>query len=387
MHKLKYNNAVLILEDGVFFWGYRYGIKGTAYGEIVFSTSMTGYQETLTDPSYASQLIVQTTPHIGITGINNQDNESSRMWPSGYIIREPARLYSNWRSEESLLNRLIYENIICISGVDTRAITRHIRNKGTMKAGIFSDNNIFTNSINKLTKKVSNIKNYNNKFLIDRVTTKYPYSIYANKKKSKKLKVVIVDLGLKKSVISNFIKRGIDLHVLPANSSIENIILLNPNGVFFSSGPGDPSLAIQQIKLLREVLRIRIPFFGVCLGNQILGHALGFSTYKLNYGHRGINQPVLDKETGSIHITSHNHGYAVKMPLSGSVQSPISEFGTVKASHINLNDQVVEGLSCLDIPAFSVQYHPEAAAGPHDSSYLFDYFINLMLSESTIKER
>lgn len=385
MQELKCKNAILILEDKTYFWGYRYGINGKALGEIVFSTAMTGYQETLTDPSYVSQLVVQTFPHIGNTGVNKEDDESRKIWLAGYIIKEPSRCFSNWRASDSLEKKLKDENIVCIYGVDTRAITKRIRSKGTMKAGIFSiekkhySDKLFEKYYNQILK----IPNYSKKDLFNKVTTNHIYKVKNKKLKNANLKVAILDLGIKYSAISQLRKRGLDLYIFPSKSNLSNLLSIQPDGIFFSSGPGNPSLAKKQIILLRKILKMRIPFFGICLGNQILGHALGFQTYKLKYGHRGINQPVIDKQTGSVMITAHNHGYAVKIPTSGIVQSPYQDFGHVIASHINLNDNVVEGLRCINLPAFSVQYHPEASAGPNDSSYLFDNFIKLMLYKNT----
>ena len=371
--------AKLVLEDGMVFDGLAYGAEGQTLGEIVFATGMTGYQETITDPSYAGQIVVQTAPHIGITGVNTRDEESNRIWVSGYVVREPSRVVSSYRSERSLDQELEDNFVVGISGIDTRALTRHIRSRGAMRAGIFSGPRS-EQTIERLVEIVREAPEMKGQSLSSIVTTPDAYEVphmgqFVGR-------VSILDLGIKRSTIEHMIKRGLVVTVLPALSSLETLLATNPDAVFFSNGPGDPSASADQVKLLREVLQRRIPFFGICFGNQLLGRALGFDTYKLAFGHRGINQPILDRTTGRVEVTAHNHGFAVSVPggESGELVTSPAGFGSVRVSHVNLNDECVEGLECIDIPAFSVQYHPEAAAGPHDSSYLFDRLVEMVKS-------
>ena len=372
--------AVLVLEDGRVFRGSPYGAVGTALGEAVFSTGMTGYQETITDPSYARQIVVQTAPHIGNTGVNADDAESRRIWVAGYIVRDAARRPSNWRSERSLDNELVDQGVVGIQGVDTRAITRHLRERGAMKAGVFSGESA-RRPESDLLAEVRAQADMKGARLAEEVSIDAAYTVEPADRgwdAEPLYTVAALDLGIKSMTPHRFAERGVRVHVLPATSTVEDVLELAPDGVFMSNGPGDPATADAQVLLLREVLDRGLPFFGICFGNQILGRALGFGTYKLPYGHRGINQPVMDRTTGKVEITSQNHGFAVDAPLDGALAAPESRFGRVEVSHVSLNDDVVEGLRCLDIPAFSVQYHPEAAAGPHDSAYLFDRFIDVM---------
>ncbi len=372
--------AILMLEDGRTFRGTGYGATGTALGEAVFATGMTGYQETITDPSYARQLVVQTAPHIGNTGVNDEDAESRRIWVAGYIVRDAARRPSNWRSQRTLDAELLAQGIIGIQGVDTRAITRHLRERGAMRAGIFSGDAAGAPEA-ALLEQVRASAPMEGARLAEEVSVTEAYAVEPSDHGwtgEPLLTVAALDLGIKTMTPHRFAERGVRVQVLPATASFADIRAVHADGVFMSNGPGDPATADAQVALLREVLDARIPFFGICFGNQILGRALGFGTYKLRYGHRGINQPVMDRRTGRVEITSQNHGFAVDAPREGATQAPEERFGRVEVSHISLNDDVVEGLSCLDIPAFSVQYHPEAAAGPHDSAYLFDRFIDLM---------
>lgn len=375
--------ALLVLEDGRVFRGRSYGAQGTALGEAVFATGMTGYQETITDPSYARQLVVQTAPHIGNTGVNREDAESRRIWVAGYIVRDAARRPSNWRSERSLDEELIEQGIVGLQGVDTRAITRHLRERGAMKAGIFSGADAQRPEA-ELLEQVKAQAPMEGSRLAEEVSIDAAYVIDPADhgwKDEPRFSVAALDLGIKSMTPQRFAERGVKVHVLPATATLQDIQALDPDGVFMSNGPGDPATADGQVGLLRDVLDARLPFFGICFGNQILGRALGFGTYKLRYGHRGINQPVMDRRTGKVEITSQNHGFAVDAPTDGATKAPEERFGRVEVSHVSLNDDVVEGLACLDIPAFSVQYHPEAAAGPHDSAYLFDRFIDLMEAE------
>ncbi|MGJ9402062.1 glutamine-hydrolyzing carbamoyl-phosphate synthase small subunit [Arthrobacter sp. KK5.5] len=372
--------AVLVLEDGRVFRGSPYGAVGTALGEAVFSTGMTGYQETITDPSYARQIVVQTAPHIGNTGVNADDAESRRIWVAGYIVRDAARRPSNWRSERSLDDELVDQGVVGIQGVDTRAITRHLRERGAMKAGVFSGESA-RRPESDLLAEVRAQADMKGARLAEEVSIDAAYTVEPADRgwdAEPLFTVAALDLGIKSMTPHRFAERGVRVHVLPATSTVEDVLELAPDGVFMSNGPGDPATADAQVLLLREVLDRGLPFFGICFGNQILGRALGFGTYKLPYGHRGINQPVMDRTTGKVEITSQNHGFAVDAPLDGALAAPESRFGRVEVSHVSLNDDVVEGLRCLDIPAFSVQYHPEAAAGPHDSAYLFDRFIDVM---------
>ncbi len=366
--------AKLVLEDGRVFEGRSYGKEGESLGELVFATGMTGYQETLTDPSYAGQIVVQTAPHIGNTGVNARDEESNRVWVAGYVVRDPSRIVSNFRSEAPLEDELQKYGVVGISGVDTRALTRHLRTAGAMRAGIFSGD-AANASTEELLARVHAAQKMQGLSLSDVVTTPEPYTAPATKARIGK--VAIVDLGIKRSTIENMIDRGLDVQVFPAKTDAQTLLASNPDAVFYSNGPGDPEAAVGQIETLKQILKSGVPFFGICFGNQLLGRALGFETYKLPFGHRGINQPVLDRTTGKVEVTAHNHGFAVKIDSRDAVDSPAG-FGRVRVSHVSLNDDCVEGLECLDIPAFSVQYHPEAAAGPHDSNYLFDRLVELI---------
>ncbi|GGH57729.1 glutamine-hydrolyzing carbamoyl-phosphate synthase small subunit [Rothia aerolata] len=374
--------ALLVLEDGTVFQGKAYGREGKTLGEAVFSTGMTGYQETLTDPSYAGQIVVQTAPHIGNTGVNAEDAESRKIWVAGYVVRDAARRPSNWRSEQSLEDHLKEQSIVGIEGIDTRALTRRLRSSGSMRAGIFSGAEA-QRSEKELLDEVRSSAEMAGQNLADSVSIDSAYVIEPSDhgfEGEVRGTLVAVDLGIKSMTPVRFAERGIRVHVVPATVTLDEINAIGPDGVFFSNGPGDPATADTQVELLQSVLRQGTPFFGICFGNQLLGRALGFGTYKLKFGHRGINQPVMDRTTGKVEITAQNHGFAVDAPLTGAVTAPNAEFGKVEVSHVGLNDDVVEGLRCLDIPAFSVQYHPEAAAGPHDAAYLFDRFIDLMLS-------
>ncbi|MFF8377686.1 glutamine-hydrolyzing carbamoyl-phosphate synthase small subunit [Streptomyces sp. NPDC015661] len=366
--------AVLVLEDGRAFRGRAYGAVGETFGEAVFSTGMTGYQETLTDPSYHRQVVVMTAPHVGNTGVNDEDPESGRIWVSGYVVRDPARVSSNWRSQRSLDEELERQGVVGISGIDTRALTRHLRERGAMRVGIFSGDAVADEAT--LLAKVQAQPQMKGANLSAEVATKETYVVPAIG--AKKFTVAAVDLGIKGMTPHRMAERGIEVHVLPATATAEDIYAVNPDGVFFSNGPGDPATADGPVAVMQAVLERKTPLFGICFGNQILGRALGFGTYKLKYGHRGINQPVQDRTTGKVEVTAHNHGFAVDAPLDKVSDTP---YGRAEVSHVCLNDNVVEGLQLLDQPAFSVQYHPEAAAGPHDAAYLFDRFVSLMEAE------
>ncbi|MER5529076.1 glutamine-hydrolyzing carbamoyl-phosphate synthase small subunit [Streptomyces sp. NPDC002677] len=369
-HK-KATPAVLVLEDGRIFRGRAYGAVGETFGEAVFSTGMTGYQETLTDPSYDRQIVVATAPQIGNTGWNDEDDESSRIWVSGYVVRDPARVPSNWRAKRSLDDELVAQGVVGISGIDTRALTRHLRERGSMRSGIFSGEAIAADS--ELLARVQAQPHMKGASLYEEVATKETYVVPAVGEK--RFTVAAIDLGIKGMTPQRMAERGIEVHVLPATATEDDVYAVGPDGVFFSNGPGDPATADGPVALMTSVLERKTPLFGICFGNQILGRALGFGTYKLKYGHRGINQPVQDRTTGKVEVTAHNHGFAVDAPLD---QVSDTKFGRAEVSHVCLNDDVVEGLQLLDQPAFSVQYHPEAAAGPHDAAYLFDRFVSLM---------
>lgn len=372
--------SVLVLEDGRVFRGRSWGAPGNTFGEAVFATGMTGYQETLTDPSYAGQIVIQTAPHIGNTGVNDQDAESRKIWVNGFVVRDPARRASNWRSERSLDDELAAQNIVGLQGVDTRALTRHLRDKGAMRAGIFAGDDA-ARPVSELVQLVKDQPTMEGQSLAEKVSIDEAYVVEPAEhgwEGPVKHELAAVDLGIKGMTPQRFAERGVRVHVLPASTTFDEIKNRNVDGVFFSNGPGDPATADHQVALLREVLDAKIPFFGICFGNQLLGRALGFGTYKLPFGHRGINQPVMDLTTGKVEITSQNHGFAVDAPVGETVTAPESRFGRTEVSHVGLNDNVVEGIRCLDLPAFSVQYHPEAAAGPHDAAYLFDRFIDVM---------
>jgi len=364
------SKAFLVLDDGRIFEGKSWGATGRTFGEAVFQTGMTGYQETLTDPSYHRQVVVMTAPHIGNTGMNAYDNESSKIWVAGFVVRNPSPITSNWRSEVDLVDVLVEQNIVGISGIDTRALTRHLRDRGAMRVGIFSDLDL---SREEMVIEVRKSGQMVGSFLSADVSTPQSYTIAA--KGEKKFTVVAVDLGIKGATPRAMAERGIETHVVPYNSTFSEIMALNPDGVFLSNGPGDPATMTETVSLVRELLLEEIPIFGICFGHQILGRALGFETYKLQFGHRGINQPVIDKRNGKVEITSHNHGFAIQAPTDGQFSTV---FGPGRVTHVCLNDDVVEGLELLERGAFSVQYHPEAAAGPHDAAYLFDQFVSIM---------
>ena len=377
--------AVLVLEDGTRYQGRAYGARGRTLGEAVFTTGMTGYQETLTDPSYAGQIVIMTAPHIGNTGMNDEDPESRRIWVSGYVVRDPSRVVSNWRATRSLDDELAENGIVGLSGIDTRAVTRRLRDVGAMRAGVFSGPDAALSPEEQLAivRSSPEMAGLN---LSAEVSVGAETVTPAASPTGERLGVLaVLDLGVKQSTIDNLARRGFEVHVLPQNSTLEQLLAIQPVAAFYSNGPGDPEASDAHVAVLRGILDAGLPFFGICFGNQLLGRALGLGTYKLPFGHRGINQPVLDKATGRVEITAHNHGFAVDAPTEGIIDSP-NGYGRLEVSHVDLNDGVVEGLNALDIPAFSVQYHPEAAAGPHDANYLFDRFAELVRSTSAGKE-
>ncbi|MGX5694627.1 glutamine-hydrolyzing carbamoyl-phosphate synthase small subunit [Agromyces soli] len=370
--------AVLVLEDGSRYEGRAYGALGRTLGEAVFATGMTGYQETLTDPSYAGQIVLMTAPHIGNTGMNDADMESKQIWVAGFVVRDPSRVVSNFRAQRSLDDDLAEAGIVGISGIDTRAVTRRIRDAGAMRAGVFSGEDAALSAGEQLALVQAGAQMAGQN-LSGAVSTAERYSLPATGERVGT--VAVLDLGVKTSTLNFLAERGFDVEVLPQTATIDDVRALEPDALFFSNGPGDPSASDRHVELLRESLRDGRPYFGICFGNQLLGRALGFGTYKLPFGHRGINQPVLDKATGRVEITAHNHGFAVDAPTD-RVSESSEGFGRVEVSHVDLNDDVVEGLNCLDIPAFSVQYHPESAAGPHDANYLFDRFRDLVVGNT-----
>ncbi len=366
--------AILVLEDGRVFHGESYGAVGETIAEIVFSTGMTGYQETLSDPSYKGQIVAMTAPHIGNTGINDEDFESRRIWVDGYVVRDPARVFSSWRANGSLDEALEAQGVVGISGVDTRALTRHLRERGSMRAAIVSGRApLGPGEIDEILARVTAAPQMTGSSFLADVTTEQSYVVPAVGEK--RFTVAAIDLGIKGMTPRRMAERGIEVHVMPATATYAEIRAVAPDGVFMSNGPGDPATADHAVSVVESVLADRLPYFGICLGNQVFGRALGRGTYKLVYGHRGINQPVQDLTTGKVEITAHNHGFAVDAPIGEDFDTP---FGAARVTHVCLNDQVVEGLALLERPAFSVQYHPEAAAGPHDADYLFDRFVDLM---------
>ncbi|MFC3998701.1 glutamine-hydrolyzing carbamoyl-phosphate synthase small subunit [Nocardiopsis sediminis] len=365
---------MLVLEDGRVFHGTSFGAPGETFGEIVFNTGMTGYQETLTDPSYHRQIVAMTAPHIGNTGVNDDDPESGRIWVAGYVVREPARIPSNWRAKRTLDEELRRQGVVGIAIAGTRALTRHLRDRGAMRAAVSTTET----DPQALLERVLASPPMAGADLSAEVATTEPYTVRPPEGVATRFRVAAVDLGIKAMTPQRLAERGCEVTVLPAAATAEDILATGPDGVFFSNGPGDPATADGPVAAVRGVLDSRTPLFGICFGNQILGRALGLGTYKLRFGHRGVNQPVRDVHTRRVHITSHNHGFAVDAPLDGPFDTP---YGRAEVSHVDLNDDVVEGLRLLDRPAFSVQYHPEAAAGPHDAAELFDAFVDLMSAQ------
>ncbi|MFV8164673.1 glutamine-hydrolyzing carbamoyl-phosphate synthase small subunit [Mycobacterium sp. 134] len=370
------DKAVLVLEDGRVFTGTTFGAVGQTLGEAVFSTGMSGYQETLTDPSYHGQIVVATAPQIGNTGWNAEDGESrdDKIWVAGYAVRDPSPRASNWRASGTLDDELVRQGIVGIAGIDTRAVVRHLRTRGSMKAGVFSGAALA--GTDELVARVLDQPSMLGADLAGQVSTDSTYIV--EPEGGHRFTVAAIDLGIKTNTPRNFARRGIRSHVLPSSATFDQIADLKPDGVFLSNGPGDPATADHIVAVTREVLGAGIPLFGICFGNQILGRALGRSTYKMVFGHRGINIPVIDHVTGRVAITAQNHGFALEGEAGEKFDTP---FGTAEVSHTCANDGVVEGIRLANGRAFSVQYHPEAAAGPHDAEYLFDQFVDLMAGE------
>jgi carbamoyl-phosphate synthase small subunit len=381
--------ALLVLEDGTILRGSSFGAEGETFGEMVFNTGMTGYQETLTDPSYAQQIVAMTAPHIGNTGVNDEDPESRRIWVGGYVVREPARLTSSWRAARDLDTELRRQGITGIAVRGTRALTRRLRERGTMRAAISTTES----DPARLMERVLASPGMIGADLARTVSTGEPYTVSPPPGTPVRYRVAALDLGIKASTPRYLAQLGCEVRVLPAAADAAAILQTSPDGVFFSNGPGDPAAVGYAVAAMRGVLEAGLPVFGICLGSQILGRALGLDTYKLRYGHRGVNQPVMDLATGRVQVTSHNHGFAAALPggrdrpagdrpagtewahIPAAARQPFgTPYGPAVVSHVNLNDGVVEGLRMLERPVFSVQYHPEAAPGPHDAAGLFDDF-------------
>jgi carbamoyl-phosphate synthase small subunit len=382
-------DAMLVLEDGTTLRGQGFGAAGESFGEMVFNTGMTGYQETLTDPSYCGQIVAMTAPHIGNTGINDEDPESHRVWVSGYVVREPSRIASSWRAQRSLEAELKAQGVTGISVPGTRALTMRLREHGAMRAAVST----VEDNPEKLLERVLASPGMTGADLARIVTTPHPYTVAPPSGVTTKYRVAAVDLGIKNNTPRTLAQRGMEVKVLPATSTTEDILATDPDGVFFSNGPGDPAAAGYAVSALRGILEAGVPVFGICFGSQILSRAIGLDTYKLRYGHRGVNQPVMDLVTGRVYITSHNHGFAAALPegvdtsrtgdtwvhVPPGARKPFgTPYGEAAITHVNLNDGVVEGIRLNDRPAFAVQYHPEAAPGPHDAVDLFDQFAVLM---------
>jgi carbamoyl-phosphate synthase small subunit len=405
-------DAMLVLEDGTTLRGRGFGASGESFGEMVFNTGMTGYQETLTDPSYCGQIVAMTAPHIGNTGINDEDPESHRVWVSGYVVREPSRIASSWRAQRSLEAELKAQGVTGISVPGTRALTMRLREHGAMRAAVST----VEDDQERLLERVLASPGMTGADLARIVTTPHPYTVAPPSGTATRYRVAAIDLGIKNATPRNMADRGMEVKVLPATCTAAEILATDPDGVFFSNGPGDPAAAGYAVAAMRGVLDAGVPIFGICFGSQILSRAVGLDTYKLRYGHRGVNQPVMDLSTGRVYITSHNHGFAAALPpgaetvfertsdmlaSSSDVPRGVREvvppgdnswvhvppgarepfgtpYGAATVTHVNLNDGVVEGIKLLDKPAFAVQYHPEAAPGPHDAVDLFDQFATLM---------
>ena len=380
------SDALLVLEDGTAYRGRNFGASGESFGEVVFNTGMSGYQEVLTDPSYARQIVVMTSPHIGNYGVNADDAESSGVQVAGFVVREAARRTSNWRARSTIGEYLKDAGIVGIDDIDTRALTLHIRETGAMRAAI-STEDLDEGSLVARVKKQPEMLGAD---LASTVSTPSPYAANeivgpAQARDGRTFHVGAFDWGLKRNSLRMLARSGCETTVYPALTPAEEVLATGCDGVFLSNGPGDPAATPYAVETTRKLLG-EVPVFGICLGHQMVGRAIGGRTYKLKFGHRGANQPVKDLETGRVEITSHNHGFAVDPEGFGDegphppAEPPVVDTGVGRAAltHWNLNDGTLEGLRLLDVPGFSVQYHPEAAPGPHDSAHLFDRFVDLM---------
>ena len=373
-------SALLALEDGTILRGTAFGAEGETFGEVVFNTGMTGYQEVLTDPSYAGQIVAMTSPQQGNYGVNADDPESWRVQVAGFVVREAARRPSSWRSEAQLGDHLAANRVVGLEGVDTRRLTRRVRERGAMRAAIST----LDLEPDSLVARVQVSPQMAGADLARTVTSTEPWAAadlvgVASAERAPVYRVAAYDFGMKRNILRLLASHGIETTVFPAETPAATIAHGGFDGVFLSNGPGDPAATAYGIAATRELLG-KVPIFGICLGNQLLGLALGGRTYKMKFGHRGANQPVKDVSSGRVEITSHNHGFAVDPDgwAKDGRGDALTDYGRVSLSHWNLNDHTLEGLRCLDVPAFSVQYHPESAPGPHDSRYLFDEFRALM---------
>lgn len=382
--------AILALADGAVFEGRALGYEGETIGEVVFNTAMTGYQEVLTDPSYKGQIVTMTCPHIGNYGVTPEDVESRRIWPEGFVVKEASRLASNWRSRQSLQEYLTSAKIVGIEGIDTRALTRHLREHGSQQ-GIITH---IESDAQRAVEKAAQAPGIIGRDLASEVTSQHiyqwiegsgdwrPFQGENTSAGIRRWRVVAFDFGVKHNILRRLVDVGCDVTVVPASTTAKEVEALNPDGIFLSNGPGDPEGVPYAMEAVRQLIGRR-PIFGICLGHQILGLALGLKTYKLKFGHHGANHPVMDLRTRKVEITSQNHNFAVATSHSLAAlpaQPPLmdSKFGKVAVTHVSLNDHSIEGLACMDLPVFSVQYHPEASPGPHDSAYLFQEFVQFM---------